>query len=243
MRKEPKVLNFDEFAEELLAEKQPRALVILVSVKIDVQLRLLIETHLLPKFTKTNEDDELLDGMNPLSTFSSRIKICRRLGLIDDSLAGAIDKLRDIRNLAAHWISFGIADSPRDLLRQLPRLADAEAQYKVIRNYFEAFKKWQPKAWAEPREYLVLRGSGLWAVCFIGAHVIDRTLLQDKFSADDMLAILKSGKDWDWSKEGDFKGLGGRGGALEISKRVTQKLQDEKRMSTEQFLKKILATE
>lgn len=126
---------------------------------------------------------------------------------------------------------------------QLPRLTDAEAQYRVIRNYFEAFKKWQPKAWAEPREYLVLRGAGLWAVCFIGAHVIDRTLLQDKFSVEDMLAILKSGKDWDWSKDGDFKGLGGRGGALEISKRVTQKLQDEKRMSTEQFLKKILTAE
>lgn len=139
MRKEPKALNFDEFAEELLSEKQPRALVILVSAKIDVQLRLLIEAHLLPKFTKANEDDELLDGTNPLSTFSSRIKICRRLGLIDGSLAGAIDKLREIRNLAAHWISFGIADSPRSLLRHLRSIVETRRAYKLtVERFFNS---------------------------------------------------------------------------------------------------------
>lgn len=123
---------------------------------------------------------------------------------------------------------------------QLPHLEDAEAQYRVIKNYFSAFKKWQPKSWTEPKEYITLRGSGLWAVCFIGAHVIDRALIQDKFEVGAMLKILKSGKDWDWSKNGDFKGLGGRGGALEISKRVTAKIQDDNRMSTEQLLKKIM---
>lgn len=127
---------------------------------------------------------------------------------------------------------------------QLPRLEDAEAQYRVIRNYFTAFKQWQPKSWSEPKEHITLRGSGLWAVCFIGAHVIDRALLQDKFDADAMLTILKSGgKDWDWSKNGDFKGLGGRAGALEISKLVTAKLQDEQRMSTKQLFEKIMAGE
>lgn len=126
---------------------------------------------------------------------------------------------------------------------QLPRLDDAEAQYRVIRNYFSAFKLWQPKSWSEPKEHITLRGSGLWAVCFVGAHVIDRALLQDKFDADVMLAVLKSGKDWDWSKKGDFKGLGGRGGALEISKLVTAKLQDEERMSTKQLFESIMAGE
>ena len=124
---------------------------------------------------------------------------------------------------------------------QLPRLEDAEAQYRVIKNYLCAFKQWQPKSWSEPKEYITLRGSGLWAVCFIGAHVIDRALMQDKFSADIMIEILRSGKDWDWSKQGDFKGLGGRGGALEISKLVTAKLQDEKRMSSMQLFETIMA--
>lgn len=47
---------------------------------------------------------------------------------------------------------------------QLPRLEDAEAQYRVIRHYFDAVKKWQPKAWSLPKEYIMLRGSGLWAI-------------------------------------------------------------------------------
>jgi DGQHR domain-containing protein len=126
---------------------------------------------------------------------------------------------------------------------QLPRLDDTEAMYKVIRNYFNAFKQWQPKSWSEPKEYIALRGAGLWAVCFIGAHVIDRALLQDKFDTKYMLGILKSGREWDWSKKGDFKGLGGRAGATEISKMVASKLEDETRMSTKQLFEKIMAGE
>jgi hypothetical protein len=124
---------------------------------------------------------------------------------------------------------------------QLPHLEDAEAQYRVIRNYFIAVKKWQPKAWSSPKEYIMLRGSGLWAICFIGAHVIDRVLQQDEFKATAMLTILRSGKDWDWGKKGHFKGLGGRGGALEISKQVTRSLQYGGRMSTKQLFDKIMA--
>ena len=124
---------------------------------------------------------------------------------------------------------------------QLPHLEDAEAQYRVIRNYFSAVKKWQPKAWSSPKEYIMLRGSGLWAICFIGAQVIDRALSRNEFKANQMLTILRSGTDWDWGKKGDFKGLGGRAGALEISNRVTRKLQDENRMSTKQLFDKIMA--
>lgn len=124
---------------------------------------------------------------------------------------------------------------------QLPRLADAEAQYRVIKNYFNAVKLWQPRAWSSPKDYILLRGSGLWAVCFLGAHVIDRALLRDQFSSKDMLAILKSGKDWNFGRKGDFVGLGGRGGAVEISTRIAQKLTDDGRMSTEQLFDKIMA--
>ncbi len=70
---------------------------------------------------------------------------------------------------------------------QLPHLEDAEAQYRVIRNYLAAVKKWQPKAWTEPKEYIVLRGAGFWAICFIGAHVIDRALQQGQFKSEDCI--------------------------------------------------------
>jgi len=126
---------------------------------------------------------------------------------------------------------------------QIPRLADVDAQYIVIRNYFTAVKKWEPKAWSSPKDYIMLRGSGLWAICFLGAQVIDRSLLQDKYKVEQMLEILKSGRQWNWSKKGDFIGLGGRAGALEISNRVSRFLQDDNHMSTNQLFEKIMSDE
>jgi hypothetical protein len=132
MAKESKNLTFDEFADELLAETQPRALMILASAKIDIQLRSLIEVFLLPKNRKVNEPDELLDGENPLATFSARIKICHRAGLIDNRLSDALDKLRGLRNQAAHWVSFGITDAPlKDQLRHLHVLMASRRSYNL----------------------------------------------------------------------------------------------------------------
>jgi DGQHR domain-containing protein len=125
---------------------------------------------------------------------------------------------------------------------QLPSLEDAEAQYRVIKNYVEAVKQWQPKAWSSPKDYILLRGAGLWAMFFIGAQVIDRALQQGSFKTTSMLEILRSGKDWDWSKAGDFKGFSGRGGALEISKKVTAKLHNENSISTKQLFDQIMAS-
>ena len=124
---------------------------------------------------------------------------------------------------------------------QLAPLGDPDAQYKVVRNYFQAVKKWQPKAWSSPRDYIVLRGAGLWAICFIGASVVDRALLDGKFGVEDMLRILTSGKTWDWTNPGDFKGYSGRGGASEIAKQVTRAFHDPNRLSSEDLLQKIMA--
>lgn len=123
---------------------------------------------------------------------------------------------------------------------KLTALRDADAQYKVIRNYFQAVKKWQPQAWEEPRKYVLLRGSGLWAICFIGAEVIDRVLGQNAFRAEDMYKVLRSGKNWDWSTKGDFQGLGGRGGAAQISSKVTAEFQDESGVSVKSLFGKIM---
>ncbi|OGW40763.1 MAG: hypothetical protein A2Y97_08265 [Nitrospirae bacterium RBG_13_39_12] len=126
---------------------------------------------------------------------------------------------------------------------QLPPLPDADIQYKVVRNYFHAVKKWQPKAWSEPKEYIILRGAGLWAICFIGAVVVDKTLLQGKYKTDDMLKIIKSGRNWNWTNNGDFKGYSGRGGALEISKKVTMELHDQDRIPPKELYEKIMTEE
>ncbi len=123
---------------------------------------------------------------------------------------------------------------------KLTDLPHPDAQYKVIRNYFSAVKKWQPQAWESPRKYLVLRSTGLWAICFIGADVIDRVLAQGAFSPEEMLKVLKSGKDWDWSAKGNFKGLGGRGGASQIRQSVVNEFQTEGGPSIKQLWQEIM---
>lgn len=123
---------------------------------------------------------------------------------------------------------------------QLPRIDDAEAQYKIISNYFDAVKSWIPKAWSTPKDYIVLRGAGLWAICFLGAQVIDRALLNSKFDTKSLLEILQSGKDWDWTNKGTFKGMSGVGGAQEISNKVARHLKDTNQISTEELLDKIM---
>jgi DGQHR domain-containing protein len=124
---------------------------------------------------------------------------------------------------------------------QLPRLNDAEAQYRVIKQYFLAVKLWQPTAWAKPKEYIILRGAGLWGVCFLGAQVIDRCLMKNKFDQKTMLAILNSGLEWNWSNKGSFVGMSGRGGALEISTKVARHLKDGNQISTEQLFTSIMS--
>lgn len=123
---------------------------------------------------------------------------------------------------------------------KLTELPDIEVQYLVIRNYFNSVKKWQPDAWIEPNQYYVLRGVGLWAICFIGSSVIDRVLSSSKHSTKDMYTILDSGKKWDWTRGGEFAGYSGRGGAVKIRDMVVREFADESGVSIKSLADKIL---
>jgi DGQHR domain-containing protein len=124
---------------------------------------------------------------------------------------------------------------------KLNALKDPDAQAKVIMNYFDAIKKWVPDAWKEPRQYIALRGVGLWGICFIGANVIDRVLTKGEFDTENMLKILRSGKTWDWSNKGEFQGLSGRGGAVKISEMVTGEFQEEGNLSPNELYRQIMS--
>lgn len=116
-----------------------------------------------------------------------------------------------------------------------------DIEYLVIKNYFLALKEWKPEAWTSPKDFLLLRGSGFWGACFLGGVVIDRCLSDGKWEVGDMLNIIKSGKNWDWSNKGDFKQLGGRGGAKQISELIKQHLPTKTGISMLAIREKIIS--
>ena len=122
---------------------------------------------------------------------------------------------------------------------RLTALDDVDTQAAVVRNYFIALKKWQPDAWKFPRDYLLLRGAGFWGACFLGAEVIERALAKGNYKPDDLLKILKSGPDWDWSKNGTFKGFSGRQGAVKIRDMIAAEVKDEAGVSLKAVMKQI----
>ena len=125
---------------------------------------------------------------------------------------------------------------------KIEQLKDIDAEYLFIRNYWLAVKEWVPGAWEEPSKYLLLRGAGLWGACFLGGVVIDKCLDAGKFSIDEMLEILKSGQEWDWGRDGDFKGYSGRGGADEISNKISREFSTDSGVSIKKLAEKIKST-
>jgi hypothetical protein len=142
---------FDAVADDLLGERNARPLVIVGASKVDHLLLEILRGFLLPKTTKPKDQDEILEKENaPLSTFSSRIKMCRRLGLIDDTLYRALDKLRVLRNLSAHSIAFDETKSPiHDHLADLKTQITSRNSYRWTKErYFDsthlpAIEEWQ----------------------------------------------------------------------------------------------------
>ncbi|HVL12338.1 MAG TPA: hypothetical protein VM529_07225 [Gemmata sp.] len=98
--------HVDEFFSFLLefVSESDRAAVVLGASMIDEQLKTLLSNTLLPSRDK---QDDLLEGDRPLATFSARIRVAYRLGLISADLAQSLDIIRTLRNVFAHKIKTG----------------------------------------------------------------------------------------------------------------------------------------
>jgi hypothetical protein len=130
---------FDDFTEDFLRESTSRTIIIVGSSKIDDSLAIIISKLLFPKLAKQSDQDELLEGDSPLATFSSRIKIVYRLGLIDVSFYKVLEKIRKIRNIGAHQLSFNIMLSPlREHVYSLINLVNHRKSFKLTKErYFQ----------------------------------------------------------------------------------------------------------
>ncbi|MGV3697416.1 hypothetical protein [Flavobacterium sp.] len=126
--------QFDDIIEIILDERNDRALIILCSSLVDDLLYLILSKHFLDPL---KGDENLLKGDNPLTTFSSRIKMIYRLGIIDESLLSILDKLRDIRNKCAHNIDVSVNKPPlKDKLSHLHKLLENRDSYKLTQKRY-----------------------------------------------------------------------------------------------------------
>jgi DGQHR domain-containing protein len=107
-----------------------------------------------------------------------------------------------------------------------------EAKCAIIRTYWSAVARTFSQEWADPKNYLLLRGFGVWSMSIVGADILDRCIspsviwsqLEDQMAA--YLRQISGTVNWDAS-EGDAKGYGGRLGAAELAGKMRQFLSDE----------------
>lgn len=131
----------------------------------------------------------------------------------------------------------------RDMLSRSTKLGqflDADAQFKVIENFWIAVRKWLPKAWSNPRDYAIFKGVGLYAISYVGIEVIDRSLLKGKFSSDDMLEYLIQMPSESLAK-GETAAYSGRGGGRKLANDMLASLEEEGEVSLSKLQKMILS--
>lgn len=84
---------------------------------------------------------ELIEGFNaPLGTFSSRIKACFSLGLIDERQYKDLEILRKVRNKFSHsWESISLNDDV--ISAQISNLNFSRIDFNYPKNNYERIKK------------------------------------------------------------------------------------------------------
>jgi hypothetical protein len=94
-------VTFSSFMNEFVGESD-RAAVILGASKVEYLLGEILDKFLLPT---PSANDDLLEGDSPIGTFSAKIKLCHRLGIIDDHFAKLLNTFRKLRNGFAHEVT------------------------------------------------------------------------------------------------------------------------------------------
>ncbi len=123
----PAVLNAVNEAGNITAQllkEGGRGAVLLGAARLDLALEKLLKATMNPH---TGGEDNLFDPDRPLGTFSAKIALCYRLGLIDKQVEHALQMIRKVRNDFAH--SFEDAS-----------LADHAHRNRLSKPYSEACK-------------------------------------------------------------------------------------------------------
>lgn len=99
--------------EDPLYRESDRGCVLICAADLENKLRdLLVQFFSKASALTKSQYKDLFEYTGPLGTFSSLIKISRAIGLLDNSLYSDLEKIRKIRNNAAHSNrSFSLSDT------------------------------------------------------------------------------------------------------------------------------------
>ena len=131
--------RFFKFLGEFNQESD-RAAVILGAARLDETLYQLLSATLVPS---TSARDELLDSDGPLGTFSARIHVAYRLGLLDAEMTRALHLVRRIRNSFAHEVGGCTLDTGA----HADRVKELAAPFRRYKQYAEA------RSWLDKQEH------------------------------------------------------------------------------------------
>jgi hypothetical protein len=129
------IVAFEQFVKQF-KEESDRAAVILAVSKLDSILYQLLSRFLM---ASSSTKDDLFDGDSaPLSTFSAKILMCHRLGIIRADFFRALNLVRKIRNTFAHEVGDARleAEANRSRIRDLGLIVSHSEAYNDIKQRF-----------------------------------------------------------------------------------------------------------
>jgi len=133
------VLITDELLEFLngLTKESDRALVILGAARLDFGLECLLKSVM---HHHPNGNDNLFDADRPLGTFSAKIALAHRLGLIDHDFERALQLIRKIRNKFAHSFEQVIlSDSQwKNRISEIVKVVQNNKFWRTLYDYLES---------------------------------------------------------------------------------------------------------
>ena len=111
-------------------------------------------------------------------------------------------------------------------------LGDAQLQYVVIRNYWQAVKSVFSEEWSNPKDYLLLKNIGVWSLSILAAAIIDRCMPRGQVEPKDFARYLTQARSrFDWSKDATGEravaGMSGNKAALIIAAAMAEELTSE----------------
>jgi hypothetical protein len=123
---------------------------------------------------------------------------------------------------------------------KLTQFPDADAQCRIIKNFWTAVKKWLPDAWKNPADYIIFKGVGLYAITYLGIDIIDRCLVKGKFAPEDILVYLNKLPSADVFSAKHGIAYAGRAGGKKIASDLIADLEEEGEISLNKLQKMIL---